>query len=338
MDQIQCKFSLFDEGRKYTGHHRNYILESARKVCYAPATREGISLREKLGYLGHGRRQLAGKLTLGEVETVKLPDGSTLVVENIPSNVTTHFEIHEDGTVEHTQDILESAPGKVVAGLNRSKVGGFSWAMGGRDGGAIGATHVTGFEGFDYVMNPGFSANRGYILEDADGPTREMILESIHKAGVEEKDAEKWLQHWAASSQLELLTLQDRIAQAEIYEDALRADLEAKEASLKTLESQLTNAITTLDDTEAKRRKVILEGASKSAIVIPEKVLESLLSMSNEADFYTLVGFFEAAKRVDLDGLPIGDHDPHYVANRREWKPGKNGFEYGSAMAGYDFD
>ncbi len=338
MEQIKCKFSLFDEGRKYTGHHRNYILESARKVCYAPATREGISLREKLGYLGHGRRQLAGKLTLGEVETVKLPDGTTLVVENVPSNVTTHFEIHEDGTVEHTQDILESAPGKVVSGLNRSMVGGFSWAMGGRDGGAIGATNVTGFEGFDYVMNPGFSANRGYILESADGPTREMILESIHKAGVEEKEAEKWLQHWAASNQLELLTLQDRLAEAEIYEDALRADLEAKQATVIDLISQVTNALTTLEDTEAKRRKVILEGASKSAIVIPENVVDALLSMSNEADFYTLVGFFESAKRVDLDGLPIGDHDPHYIKGGYVPKKPAGPPEYGSALAGYEFD
>jgi hypothetical protein len=338
MEQIKCKFNLFQEGRKYTGHHRNYILESARKVCYDPATREGISLREKLGYLGHGRRQLAGKLALGEVETVKLPDGSTIIVENVPSNVTTHFEIHEDGTVEHTQDILESAPGKVVSGLNRSKVGGFSWAMGGRDGGAIGATHVNGFEGYDYVMNPGFSANRGYILESADGPTREMILESIHQAGVEEKEAEKWLQHWAASSQLELLTLQDRIVQAEIFEDALRAQLEEKAFSLTEIESKLTEALNALEDTEAKRRRIVLEGASKSAIVIPENVVNALLGMSNEADFYTLVGFFEAAKRVDLDGLPIGDHDPHYVRGGYSSRRDPKNPEYGSAMAGYEFD
>ena len=202
------------------------------------------------------------------------------------------------------------------------------------------ATHVSGFEGFDYVMNPGFSANRGYILENADGPTKDMILESICKAGVEEQDAERYLQDWAASSQLEILTLQDQIVQAEIFEDALRAELEDKESQITDIGTKLTEAITTLEDTETKRRQIVLEGASKSAIVIPEKVVDALLSMSNEVDFYTLVGFFEAAKRVDLDGLPIGDHEPHYV--RAGYSPSKRPAdeepEYGSAMAGYEFE
>ena len=189
---IKCKFNLFQEGRTYTGHHRNYILESARKVCYDPATRESLSLREKLGYLDHGRRILAGKLQLGEVETVKLPDGTSMVVENIPSNVTTFFEINENGDVEHHQELLlENAPGRVVAGLNKNQVGGFSWACGGADGGSAGATRMRSFHGFDYVLNPGFSANRGYILEDADAPTRDMILESLCQIGaLQENEAD----------------------------------------------------------------------------------------------------------------------------------------------------
>ena len=53
---IECSFNLFKEGRQYTGHHRQYVLESALKTCNAPETREKIKLREALGYLGHGRR------------------------------------------------------------------------------------------------------------------------------------------------------------------------------------------------------------------------------------------------------------------------------------------
>lgn len=337
MEQIKCSFNLFKEGRKYTGHHRNYVLESARKVCYDPATREGIGLREKLGYLGHGRRILAGKLTLDEVEAVKMPDGSTIVVENVPSNVTTHFEVHEDGTVEHTQDILESAPGKVVSGLNKSRVGGFSWAMGGRDGGVQGGTRLIGFEGFDYVMNPGFSSNRGYVLEDAgDGPTTDMILEGICKMGVDEKEAERYLQYWSASEQLKALELEERLAEASIYEDALREELETTQGTLSDVENKLSEALIKVQGTEDRRRTVITEGAARSAIVIPENVIDALLSMSNEEDFYTLVGFFESAKRVDLDGLPVGDHSPEYVKDGKfvpQQPP-----EYGSAEAGYDFD
>ena len=328
---IKCNFNLFNEGRKYTGHHRNYILESAVKVCYAPETREGIRLREKLGYLGHGRREIARKLQLAEVEPVKLPDGSVIIVENIPSNITTFFEVNKDGNVEHHQEILETAPGKVVAGLNSSKVGGFSWACGGVDGGAVGATRITNFHGFDYVMNPGFADNRGYILENADGKTRDMILESICKAGVTDTDAERYLNSWVASAQLRVMELEDQLEQAAIYEDAIREELDGKATEIDTIRKALA------DEAAAKdaRKKLILECAGKSVIVVPEKVVEAMLSMSGEADFFEILGFFESASRVNLETLPLPGQDkkdrPHLPPQYRPVA------EYGKALAGYDF-
>jgi len=64
-------------------------------------------------------------MNLGEVEAITMPDGSKMVVSNIPSNVTTAFTIGDDGTVIHTQEILDTETGQIVAGLNKSKVGGF---------------------------------------------------------------------------------------------------------------------------------------------------------------------------------------------------------------------
>ena len=69
---ISCSFSLLDEGRKYTGNHRKYLIENARDICYSDATREKIKLREAFGYYGHGRRVISGKMSLGEVEAVTL--------------------------------------------------------------------------------------------------------------------------------------------------------------------------------------------------------------------------------------------------------------------------
>jgi len=330
---IKCNFNLFQEGRKYTGHHRTYILESAIKTCYAPETREGLKLREKLGYFGHGRREMARKVAIAEVEPIKLPDGSTILTENIPSNVTVGFEVDKNGNVDHSQELLDTEPGKVVAGLNASKVGGFSWACGGSDGGSIGATRLTTFQGFDYVMNPGFSMNRGYILESADGATADLILENICKAtGLDDKGAENVLRQWVASSVLENASLQDQLEQAAIYEDALREDLETRERGLR----QTTESLTSLQKAAEKRKALIMECASKSIVVVPQKVLDAMIGMADASDFDKLVGYFESASRVDLKGLPIGEHTPRTVKS----KPTANreDAEFGSAGSAVDFE
>jgi hypothetical protein len=332
---IKCNFNLFDEGRKYSGHHRNYLLESTIKTCYAPATREGLRQRELFGYLGHGRRQIAGKMRLGEVEAVKLPDGSTLIMENVPSNVTVFFEIAKDGNVEHHQEIIESDPGRVVLGLNRSRVGGFSWAARGVDGGPLGATRMNGFEGFDYVMNPGFSANRGYILEDAETATQEMILESICKLGVAEPDAEKFLRHWVASAQVRALELEEQLEQAAIYEDSLREEMEKHSQKIAELES----AVTAGQSLAEARRQIILESAARSVIVVPENVVEAMISMANEQDFHTMVGFFESAGKVDLSRYPLPGQNNQTESLAKQLSPLKpEPPEYGTAAAGYDFE
>jgi len=329
---IKCSFNLFNEGRKYTGHHRNYILESAISACYAPETREGIRLREKLGYLGHGRREIARKLQLSEVEPVKLPDGSTIIVENIPSNITVFFEVNKDGHVEHHQEILETAPGKVVAGLNSSKVGGFSWACGGVDGGAVGATRITNFHGFDYVMNPGFADNRGYILENADGKTRDMILENICKTGVTEPDAERYLHSWVASSQIRAMELEDQLERAAIYEDSIREELDIKADEL----SAARKAAADLAEAAEVRKKIITECAGKSVVAVPERVLNAMLSMAGEADFNDIIGFFEAASRIDIGTLPLPTGKPRKHDIPAWYRPSE--IEYGKASSGYTFD
>jgi hypothetical protein len=330
---IKCRFSLLDEGRQYTGHHRNYILESAISTCYSPEVREGIRLRESYGYLGHGRRQFAGKLRLSEVEPVKLPDGSVILTECIPSNVTTLFEIDKEGNVEHEQEILESAPGKVALGLHQSRVGGFSWATGGKDGGSMGATKVTSFHGFDYVLNPGFVKNRGFILEDAgNGATRDMILESVVKLGVGEKDAEKYLEHWVASAQVGLQELEDRLESAAIYEDVLREKAEVFERKSRDLQDKLDKDVKVAE----LRQKLILEASTKSTIVIPEKVVKSLLNMASEDDFNTLVGFFESAGKVDLSRLPLAGNEGRRITVSSS-PPSTPEPEYGSVYTAPDF-
>ena len=285
-------FNLFDEGRKYTGHHRNYILESARTTATDPATMERINLREAFGYLGHQLRQMSRKLTIGEKEVVKV-NGKDMVLECIPSNVTTQLTIHNDGLVEHTQEVLNTKPGQVVQQFIDSKVGGFSWATGGIDHPS--ATHVKSFHGFDYVKNPGFSANRPFILESADAPNMDLILESICMVeGVDNNDAEVFMN----SFEFELDELRDRLFLAEVYESTLTGQIGEKDQHIIQLQQEKEAA-------RQAREQLIMEGCRKSIVVIPDRVQAALLNLEKEEDFNEIVAFFESARQIDTSHLPL---------------------------------
>ena len=148
-EMIKCAYSLFDEGRKYSGNHRKYLLENAKEICYSPATRERIRLREALGYYGHGRRMLSGRMDIGETELAVMPDGTKAIIDNVPSNTTVAFDVADDGTITHVQEILPTDTGAIVSKLNAGKIGGFSWACPGKDGGRSRPTIMSGFSGFD---------------------------------------------------------------------------------------------------------------------------------------------------------------------------------------------
>lgn len=322
---IECKFSLFDEGRTYTGHHRKYILENAKAICYAPVTRETIALREALGFYGHGRRELSGKLKIREVEAIKLPSGATVISENVPACVTISFDINDDGIVTHRQEIMDNEPGRKISALNKSRVGGFSWACGGGDGGAMGATRLTGFAGFDYVWDPGFAKNRGYVLESAgEAPTADMIFESICSAtGADRITAEADFQQWLASGIFESAALRDRLEQASVFEDSLREQIEEKGMLLESAQQM-----------EKRRQDLITECAGKALVMVPGNVLEAMVRMSTDEDIQTVSAYFESAGRVDTSVLPVAGNSrkvviPHGVQ--------RGDIEYGSAASATDF-
>ena len=328
IERIKCSFSLLDEGRKYTGNHRKYVIENAREICYAPETREKIKLREALGYYGHGGRQIAGRMDLSEVQAVTLPGGTEQVITNIPSNVTVQFDIDKDGTVTHSQDVLDSDTGRIVQGLNKSHVGGFSWACPGEDGGATGKTKLTGFSGFDYVLNPGFAYNRGYVLESA-GEADQLIYEAVNAVVRDEKKARAIADSWrldVPDLREALFESEGDLADAEIK----RHELEKTCDRLTSEKSELVLKNTRMSDelagmqrrfdaatasllarqTELKRRmedsdrnlRAVLEGLRTSApFFIPEKAMHGML----EGDFSKARAIFEQARHMDLSQFPL---------------------------------
>ena len=368
IDRVECSFSLLDEGRKYTGNHRKYVIENAREICYAPETREKIRLREALGYYGHGGRQLTGKMDLSELDVARTPSGNEVLVTNIPACVTTAFEIDRKGTVTHTQEILDSDTGRIVQGLNRSRVGGFSWACPGTDGGRSGKTTLTGFAGFDYVLNPGFSTNRGYVLEGA-GDAERLVLEAVMSVVGDEGRARAIADAWrsemppdpsealfqaqAAVADLDAVrrrleaekaALEKRLSDTRDDFDRATADLLAARARAEDERKERESAIVSQNaalrqsamDADARTRAV-LEGVRRCAgFFIPGDVMDAM----ERGDFSAARGIFETASHVDFDAYPVDGAEGRRThamlpAHERQERPDDGRDDFGSSAWGW---
>lgn len=316
LSTYEYEYNLLDEGRKYSGNHRKYLIENAREICYSPATRERIKLREALGYYGHGRRQIAGKMEIGETECVVMPDGSKVIVDNVPSNVTLAFDIDKDGRVTHKQEILDTSTGQIVNNLQKNKVGGFSWACPGRDGGTQSATIMTGFSGFDYVLRPGFAKNRGYVLEGVAGsPAYDAVFEAV-------QDADKTRAYIQFATELYESITDNDLLNAVDANIAYREQLTKTKTTLAQAQSELAGAMATNTDLRAKNIELeknmrgILEAfQEKLPFFIPQPVIDEMM----RGNFKRARMIFEEAGKYDTSALPLGaQKQPEPVLKRKE--------------------
>ena len=316
LSTYEYEYNLLDEGRKYSGNHRKYLIENAREICYSPATRERIKLREALGYYGHGRRQIAGKMEIGETECVVMPDGSKVVVDNVPSNVTLAFDIDKDGKVTHKQEILDTSTGQIVNNLQKNKVGGFSWACPGRDGGTQSATIMTGFSGFDYVLRPGFAKNRGYVLEGVAGsPAYDAVFEAV-------QDADKTRAYIQFATELYESITDNDLLNAVDANIAYREQLTKTKTTLAQAQSELAGAMATNTDLRAKNiefeknmRGILEAFQEKLPFFIPQPVIDEMM----RGNFKRARMIFEEAGKYDSSTLPLGaQKQPEPVLKRKE--------------------
>lgn len=325
--EVTLSFNIFDYGRTVTGNFRKYEIDNVRQVLESAGTKERIRLREATGYLGHGRRQIAGKLDLGEVETVQTPSGP-VVLENVPACVTKAISIDDDGTVHHTQDVLSTDPGKVVQALMESQVGGFSWAAGGRDGKRNAPTRLNSFHGMDYVMTPGYAKNRSYAILESAGQVedeRDQIFEAMRSCGLSEDKARLYTDTFTSPYLA--------AADAEGREADLLETTQVLESRLVELEYELEQARQAGD----VRKNRLLEWASDHHVAVPQGVLEAIES----GDFEQEVAFFEEVARIDREKtgtLPLkgGQFVGESVQRPKFGKPDVPG--YGSVESAPTFD
>lgn len=158
-------YNLKERGRQYRGRERRFNIGALVAAINGPACQERVKNRDMQGYYGHWPRI---KFGMNPAEG-GLDGGKPALVE--PALVTTVLRAHDDGTIEHQAEFLETDSGKVAAKLYASRTGGFS--------SAIDNTRPE-FFGFDYVLEPNYSTNRGYTLDDVGDMTLDDIEAAIY--------------------------------------------------------------------------------------------------------------------------------------------------------------
>lgn len=165
------KFNLTDRMRKYRGAERNFDIAAAVRVLNSPAVQERIKHGDMIGYFGHWPRVEFG-IDPAEGGFVK---GRQISLE--PSHRTTFLYAHPDGTVEHEQEFLDTESGKIANRIWGSNAYGFSSAI---DSKRLGTTLIpVGFYGFDFVKEPNYSSNRGYVTTFDGVFENEDVLDAV---------------------------------------------------------------------------------------------------------------------------------------------------------------
>ena len=165
MKTAKIKYNLKDRGRQYRGKERRFNIKAIVDSINGAECQERVKNRDMLGYYGHWPRV---KFGMNPAEG-GLDDGRPSVVE--PALVTTHLHALDDGTIEHEAEFLGTDSGQVAAKLYASRTGGFSSAI---------DQIKPEFFGFDYVLEPNYSTNRGYTLDDVSGMSAADIDAAIY--------------------------------------------------------------------------------------------------------------------------------------------------------------
>jgi len=151
------RYNVGQRGRTHRGQDRNFDLRRLGALVNSAETQERVRNRDMVGYYGHWVRAKFGLIP---------PENAAVqgkIVNLEPAIVTTHLSADDQGNIEHTTEFLDTAAGKIAERLHKSRTGGFSSAI---DARPMGNMHVpTLFAGFDYVLEPNYTTNRGYVFD-----------------------------------------------------------------------------------------------------------------------------------------------------------------------------
>jgi hypothetical protein len=151
------RYNLRERGRKHRGQPRNFDTARAADIINSAEVQERVRNRDMTGYYGHWPRVMFGMQPVegGVVQ------GKVVSLEH--ALVTTTLRADKDGNIEHEAEFLDTGMGKIAERLFESKAGGFSSAIDTRKVNGVDIPIM--FHGFDYVIEPNFTTNRGYALD-----------------------------------------------------------------------------------------------------------------------------------------------------------------------------
>lgn len=161
------RYNLNDRGRDFNGQDRDVDIAAAMRLINGPAVQELVRQGDVYGYIGHTFREKYG---LNVPESVT-EGGKVVVLE--PNARTVYIKCLPDGTVEHEQEFLNNAPGRIAARLYDSKAYGFSSVFHAPE--ENGKRTPKTFHGMDFVRVPNYNTNKGY----------DAMLDSVEAGAIE---------------------------------------------------------------------------------------------------------------------------------------------------------
>lgn len=296
MRNVTSTFNIFEHGRT-THNNRPYLLAAVKRIIDSPKVQEALKLGELYGYYGHGKRELAEKLTPSEIEVVMVK-GKPVAIEQVPSNVTVELNVDDDGNVTHTQRILDTNTGLIVDAMESSGTGGWSWATSGT------ANNFVGFGGFDYVKRPSYISNdkRTKLMLESIGveSVEECIIHNLKGGGLSQEESQLILESWEEKEEDNAVE-QSLKLQCLMFESVIQD----QEQSHKQVVGELKAQIDDVNQWRESRKTLMLESLNTLPIIPTDEQKEAFLNLSSEEDLKIVSNMFESVQE-QLMTLPSG--------------------------------
>ena len=151
-------YNIKDTGRVFTQVKRNYDAVGASVLLNSTTVQEGVKNGDYFGYFGHWIRELLGL----DPQEGGFVDGKLVIVE--PALQIKMLKADKNGDISFQVQFLDTAMGNMAKRIYSQKKGGFSivWDYYKNSDGSLLPYQ---FYGFDMVLTPNFTKNRGYAMD-----------------------------------------------------------------------------------------------------------------------------------------------------------------------------